>query len=91
MLYHFEATEDLNSVKVDSIKTDLDTALTFVQIARQTSEREKSIRNRRNARQAYDVVLRYIDSASLNGLEREHLTKKLASLKSALLSLGESF
>jgi hypothetical protein len=91
MLYHFEGAEELNKLKVDFIKTDLDTALTVVQIARQTNEREKAIRNQQNARKAYDAVLRYMGSASLGRSDRGNMMRKLSILKSALLSLGESF
>jgi hypothetical protein len=91
MLYHFEAAEDLTRLKVDFIRTDLDVALTFAQIARQTGESEKTIRNQRNARKAYDAVLHYMGTASLTRFDQENLTRKLALLKSALLSLGESF
>lgn len=38
----------------------------------------------------HGVLLGYIGSASLSRFEQENLTKKLASLESALLSLGES-
>jgi hypothetical protein len=91
VLYHFEAAENLNKLKLDFIRTDLDVALTFAQIAGQTGEREKSIRNQLTARKGYDAVLHYVGTASLTRFDQENLTRKLALLKSALLSLGESF
>lgn len=91
MLYHFEAAEDPNALKVDFIKADLDVALTLTQIARQTNEREKAMRNQHNARKCYDAVLEYLGAASLDRHEQIQIARKLALLKSALFILGESF
>ncbi len=91
MLYHCEAAEEMNKLKLDFVKTDLDTTLTFAPIAHRTGEREKAIRNRQNARTGYDAILRYAAIVNLTRWEQENLTRKLASLKSALLGLGESF
>jgi hypothetical protein len=91
MLYHFEAAEDLNKLKVDFIRTDLDIAVTFAQIASQTGESEKTIRSQRNARKGYDAVFLAISTAALTHFERENIRRKLESLKSALQKLGESF
>jgi len=91
MLYHFEAAENLSQLKVDSIRTDLDLALTLAQIARQTPDRDKKTRNQHNARKGYDTVLQFMGTVSLTRGEREHISRKLALLKSALISLGESF
>jgi hypothetical protein len=90
-MFHFEATNEFNKLKAEFIKTDLEVALTFVEIAHQTPDSEKAARNQRNARKAHDAVLWYIGHAVLTNFEQEYLTRKLASLKSALLSLGESF
>lgn len=78
-------------LKVNFIKTDLDVALTFAQIASQTGDRDKAVRNQRNARKAYDTLVRYMDSASLDRSDLDAITRKLALLKSALLGLGERF
>ncbi len=91
MLFHFESADQLNTLKVELIKTDLEVALTFAQIASQTNDREKAIRNQQNARKAYDTVVRYAASATLTHFERERIATKLKLLKSALLSLGEPF
>jgi hypothetical protein len=90
MLYHFGGAEELNKLKVD-LRIDLDVALTFVHIARQTNERAKAMRNQQNARKAYDAVSYYLGTASLSRFEHENIMRKLAILKSALLSMGELF
>ena len=43
MLFHFANAEDLSKLNVDFIRTDLDVAITFVEIARQTQERETPV------------------------------------------------
>jgi hypothetical protein len=91
MSYHFEVAKYPNTLKVDFITTDLEVALTFAEIARQTGDGAKAFRNRQNARKAYDFVLLYLGTASLSRSEQQVLKKKLAILKSTLLSLGESF
>jgi hypothetical protein len=78
-LYHFERTADPNRLTVAFINADLDVALTCAQIARQTPEAEKSIRNRRNARKAYDAVLQYTGSSNLTRFEKESITRKWCS------------
>jgi hypothetical protein len=91
VVFHFEADGELTMLKVNFIKTDLDVALTFAQIASQTGDRDKAVRNQRNARKAYDTLVRYMDSASLDRSDLDAITRKLALLKSALLGLGERF
>jgi hypothetical protein len=71
MLYHFETAEEVSKLKVDFIRTDLDVALIFAQIARRTDKREKEIRNQLNARRGYDAVLQFTGTASLTRFEQE--------------------
>lgn len=90
MLFHFENAEELSTLNVDFIRTDLDVAITFIEIARQTQEREKAIRNLNNARKAYETVLLYLRVATLNHFEHECIERKLGLLKSGLLRQGEA-
>lgn len=91
MLYHFEAAKELKTVKLDLIISDLDLALTLTQIARQASEKDRAKRSVHNARRGYDAALSYLNTSSLSAFEVQSLSRKLARLKSALISLGESF
>lgn len=91
MLYYFETIDELGNLRVDSIRIDLDIALTFAQIARQTPERKNAIRNQRNARKGYDAGLQFMDTANVTRFDREIIGAKLIRLKAALLSLGEAF
>ena len=55
-----EEFSDTNRAGVDMLLTDLDTALTFMDVA-QTSQIQDTIeRNHKNARKAYDSVLCFL-------------------------------
>jgi hypothetical protein len=80
-----------NKVSTDFLKIDLETALTFTQLALQTPDREKKERNRQAARKAYNAIMHLIGRVSLSGVEADHFEKNLRRLKSELIELGESF
>ncbi len=82
---------DFNRAKVNFIMTDLDVAITFAKIARESTDQEKVIRNRQNARKGYDAVVHFLSTASLTPMGQKTIKEKLEWLKSALSSLGESF
>lgn len=77
------------------ISTDLDTSLTFANLARQAvDDPDKRARNRKNARRGYDAILHFLrrfDAQELAPAEKEEVDRKLAGLKSALTELGETF
>ena len=75
-----------NRVKFMSI--DLDTALTLVTIAEQTSNPSKRSRNEANARRALDTILNLYRTTELKQDERRLLDEKIADLKAALERLG---
>ena len=87
----YELMQQLNQRKIDLIKTDLDAARTFAQIARDSSDPEKASRNRRNARKGYDTVNHLLSTADVQPGERQTLETEIAALKSALTQLGETF
>lgn len=67
---------------------DLDTALTLVTIAEQTSNPSKRNRNEANARRALDTILNLYRTTELKQDERRLLDGKIADLKAALERLG---
>lgn len=71
---------------------DTELALTLTRIA-QDSERdsEKQVRNRNNARRAYDTITGLMSRMALTSEEEQELTTKLEQLKSELQLLGEQF
>lgn len=89
MLYHFETAKELAKLKVDFIRTDLDVALSFAEVAGQTDERKKTTRYQQNARKGYDAGVQFMSTADVTAFERELIGVKLRRLKWALLNLGE--
>lgn len=82
--------EAVNRNKADFLKTDLDTGLTFADIASNAGDNsEKKRRNQNNARQAYDTVLRLLKHVVLNDTEGREIYDRLSRLKIALQALGE--
>jgi len=80
-----------NRSGVDFVTTDLDLGLTFSHMARGLLTQETKDRSRRNARRAYDTVVRFRDRVSPTPAEALSIVKKLARLKSELEQLGECF
>jgi len=56
--------------------TDLDVAMTFLDLADATRNLETSRRNHKNARTAYDTVLRFVPRMSLTGREESAIREK---------------
>jgi len=81
----------LNRTKVDFLKIDVETALTFAGIAMQAEDRVKKARNRQSARKAYDTVVRLMDRVDLSDEDAQLLARKLKRLRSELATLGEVF
>ena len=70
------------------LRSEVDTGHTLANIAL-ASEDEKRSRNARNARAAYDAVLRFVGRVSLSKDENRELDENLGTLKSKLVELGE--
>ena len=83
--------ERMNRVSVDFLKTDLETALTFVKIARQTRDDLRRKRNCRAARKAYDTVAKLVTKVELSAENGRVVRLGLAELKKELEALGEAF
>ena len=64
--------------------TDIDTALTFMDVAESTDKADIRKRNYANARKAYDTVLRLMQNQAIDDDQRKELTSKLTLLKSRL-------
>ncbi len=76
-----------SSLSVEFLKTELETGITFAQLALSARREDKIERTKANARKAYDTALKFMDklapekSAELNGL--------LQNLRTRLRDLGE--
>ncbi len=75
---------------VKALKTDLKVGLTFAAIALQRSDDLERQRNRRNARVAYETVLRFAKRVPLAPSDKAEIESRAAELRAALLQLGES-
>lgn len=85
------ARERMNSVRVECVKVDLETALTFAKIARQTHDDLRKQRICSAARKAYDVVVTMIQKVELTADDRGEVKRGLMQLQSELRALGETF
>ena len=83
--------ERLNRASTEFLKLDIETALTFLTIARDTHDDSRQRRNLRSARRAYDTVLRFSDRVILSDEDRDALRSGLKRLRSELESFGERF
>ena len=75
------------------ILADLELAFTFLDIASTSGVANTACRNQKNARAAYDSVLRFLPRsiAALTAGEQQNVQDRLADLKSRLQELGEEF
>lgn len=83
--------ERMNRASAEFLKIDLETALTFVKIARQSRDDVRKKRNCKAARRAYETVLRRINKAELNAQDTQVVTLAQNQLRSDLEGLGEAF
>jgi hypothetical protein len=85
------AEERANSVKADFLLIDSEVALTFCGIALQATDLEKKERTTKEARKAYDTILRLKRGVALLDIDAERLVRDLRRIKSELEVLGETF
>ena len=72
--------------------TDLNLALTMIRIASDANgDSEKRLRNRSNARRAFDSVSDFSRRLVLTDTEKSEILRKLGEVKVALERLGETF
>ena len=71
--------------------TDLDTGLTFMDVAESSGDVAITQRNHANARRAYDTVVHFMQTLSLDDTQRKELAERLALLKSRLQNVGQQF
>lgn len=80
-----------NRLRANFLQVDCEIALTFSNIALQTSDQERRKRTATSARKAYDTILRFKPGTDLGDADRDKLEAKLLRLKSELQSLGQRF
>lgn len=83
--------ERMTRASVEFLKTDLETALTFVKIARQTRDDVRRKRTCRAARKAYETLTKFVKKVDLSAENGRRISLGLEQLKAELESLGEVF
>lgn len=81
-------TVDQDAVSFDFLKTELETGITFADLALSAKYADKLERNKANARKAYDTALKFIDK--LKPEDASDLDTLFKHLRSKLRELGES-
>ena len=88
----FSIRDDLNRTTVEFLMTDLNTGLMLARVATGAKEHSpRQTRNIRNARLAYETVLRFRRKIEATSAVKDALDEKLGELRSMLETLGESF
>jgi hypothetical protein len=89
VMSHANSLPDQSGIQF--LQAELETGMTFAQVAESASQEEKKRRNIANARKAYDSVLRFLPDSKLSDDEFSEIKIKLEELRFALESLGENF
>jgi hypothetical protein len=79
-----ERLSEANQRGVDFLLTELDSALTFMDISKTSNSVQTVERNHRHACEAYQVVLRYLPKLKLEKAQRLAIDEKLALVKERL-------
>jgi len=82
---------DISKSAFDFLKTELHTGMTLAGIAKDAEDPEKASRNRKNARLAYDTVVKTRPKAILSPTQEEEVSNGLQQLRKVLEKLGEHF
>ena len=86
-----ENFSDLNQSGVSFLLTDLDLAMTFMDVADASRIEETTRRNHTNARTAYDTVVHLLEKLSPNADQRQAIDAQLTILKTRLEAIGQQF
>jgi hypothetical protein len=82
---------DLTKTGLDFLKAELDTGFTLADIALESEDPDKIGRNRKNARLAYDTVVRTKERVLLTEEQLQSVLRSLKQLRKKLQKLGEEF
>jgi hypothetical protein len=85
----FLRSSDLNTTSIEFLLTDLETALTFMDVAQTSRDQEIKQRNHANAHLAYDTVIRLLPKFKPTAAQQQAIDEKLSLLKARLEAVGE--
>jgi Spy/CpxP family protein refolding chaperone len=77
-----------NPLSVEFLKTELETGITFAQLALSARREDKIERTKANARKAYDTAVKFMER--LTPEKSAELDSLLQNLRTRLQDLGES-
>lgn len=89
-LKHAELIDRTNSVGVEFLRTDIEAALTFLQVAESSNSPETRTRNFGKALRGYTTVLHFLPRVIPTDEELSDMRNKLEEIKVRLLSAGFS-
>jgi hypothetical protein len=81
----------LRATSFNFLSSDLDLAMTLMDSASIITVEAAAQQTRRNARAAYDAVLRLLAKVELNETQRRQLEERMATLKARLEGVGQEF
>jgi hypothetical protein len=87
----FLRSSDVNTTSIEFLLTDLETALTFMDVAQTSGDQEIKHRNYTNARVAYDTVTRFLPKVKPTAAQQQAIDEKLTLVKARLEAVGERF
>ena len=87
----YRSSRDWNQVRTEFLTTELSLGLTFADIALSSNDEVKTKRNCKNARTAYNALLKFIGQVNLTPADSLRLAEGMERLKSQLMALGETF
>jgi hypothetical protein len=82
-------SEESNAAGIQFLIQDLDLAMTFMDTAEATHIKETAERNHRNARTAYETVMRLLQKVQPNAAQQQEIDKRIAVLRARLRDAGQ--
>jgi DNA repair ATPase RecN len=85
-----ELREQFETNKIQFLLTEVDTAVTFCNVAKTSDDAEKTRRNVANACDAYKTLQKFLDGAHFDVNSQGEFDQKMELLKSLLRELGQN-
>jgi hypothetical protein len=86
-----DVIQRVHDTGISFIVTDIDIAMTMLDIARTTQDPITAQRNQGNARRAYDAVRHLMGDLHLSNEQNAAIEEKLSVLRAELEAVGETF
>ncbi|WP_109489031.1 hypothetical protein [Occallatibacter savannae] len=83
-----ELIDQTNTIGIEFLRTDIEAALTFIQVAETSSSPENRVRNYGNALEGYRTVLHFLPRVLPSPDELADMQAKLEQIKTKLQQAG---